>query len=289
MTSNQKAILAGGCFWGLQDLIRNQPGVVSTLGWVSGRVIPTQPTVTTARTRSRRNHLRPHGLPHLLEFFFQIHDPTTKDRQAPGTSYRSVSSTSMSSKSGSRSEHHRRCRGHPACGRRSDQVSPAGDFWEAEPEHQGLPAALLTGTCRCPARLEAADRRICCGQPFTRTRDLNAGPSCASTSAHHHPTAVLRGDATPRPWLRSPAAVVVSGGAAPFAAPHPSPCWRMRPRHSGGSRRKDPTQTGWRTSDRSARVEAIRLQKTSGSPVWAIVLMMPAGNPPTRRAGKRVD
>lgn len=50
MTSNQKAILAGGCFWGLQDLIRNQPGVVSTRVGYSGGTSPTQPTVTTART-----------------------------------------------------------------------------------------------------------------------------------------------------------------------------------------------------------------------------------------------
>lgn len=84
MTSNQKAILAGGCFWGLQDLIRNQPGVVSTRVGYSGGNIPNatyrnhgthaeaveiifDPTVTDYRT--------------LLEFFFQIHDPTTKDRQ----------------------------------------------------------------------------------------------------------------------------------------------------------------------------------------------------------------
>lgn len=95
MTSNQKAILAGGCFWGLQDLIRNQPGVVSTRVGYSGGNIPNatyrnhgthaeaveiifDPTVTDYRT--------------LLEFFFQIHDPTTKDRQGNdrGTSYRSA-------------------------------------------------------------------------------------------------------------------------------------------------------------------------------------------------------
>ncbi|CCK62211.1 peptide-methionine (S)-S-oxide reductase MsrA [Mycobacterium canetti] len=142
MTSNQKAILAGGCFWGLQDLIRNQPGVVSTRVGYSGGNIPNatyrnhgthaeaveiifDPTVTDYRT--------------LLEFFFQIHDPTTKDRQGNdrGTSYRSaifylddqqkrIALDTIADVEAS----------GLWPGKVVTEVSPAGDFWEAEPEHQ---------------------------------------------------------------------------------------------------------------------------------------------------------
>ena len=95
MTSPQYAILAGGCFWGMQDLIRKQPGVISTcVGYSGGDVqnatyknhgthaeaieVAYDPSVTDYRT--------------LLEFFFQIHDPTTRNRQGNdrGTSYRSA-------------------------------------------------------------------------------------------------------------------------------------------------------------------------------------------------------
>src|ERR1700744_2226331 len=91
----ERAILAGGCFWGMQDLIRKQPGVVSTRGGYTGGggrnatyrnhgthaegiEIPYDPAVTDFRA--------------ILEFFFQIHDPTTKNRQGNdvGTSYRSA-------------------------------------------------------------------------------------------------------------------------------------------------------------------------------------------------------
>src|ERR1700739_2527904 len=95
MASSRKAILAGGCLWGMQDLIRKQPGVISTRVGYSGGDTPNatyrnhgthaeaieiiyDPAVTDYRT--------------LLEFFFQIHDPTTKDRQGNdrGASYRSA-------------------------------------------------------------------------------------------------------------------------------------------------------------------------------------------------------
>src|ERR1700743_2092592 len=93
--STEKAILAGGCFWGMQDLIRKRPGVIATrVGYTGGDVanatyrnhgthaeaieITFDPSVTSYRD--------------LLEFFFQIHDPTTKNRQGNdrGTSYRSA-------------------------------------------------------------------------------------------------------------------------------------------------------------------------------------------------------
>src|ERR1700722_13682422 len=91
----EKAILAGGCFWGVQDLIRRQPGVISTRVGYSGGDVPNatyrnhgthaeaieiifDPTKTSYRT--------------ILEFFFQIHDPTTRNRQGNdvGASYRSA-------------------------------------------------------------------------------------------------------------------------------------------------------------------------------------------------------
>ncbi|HEF0005547.1 TPA: peptide-methionine (S)-S-oxide reductase MsrA, partial [Citrobacter freundii] len=91
---HQRAVLAGGCFWGMQDLIRKRPGIISTRVGYTGGDIPNatyrnhgthaegieivfDPTVTSYR--------------HILEFFFQIHDPTTLNRQGNdrGLSYRS--------------------------------------------------------------------------------------------------------------------------------------------------------------------------------------------------------
>lgn len=142
MTSTQKAILAGGCFWGMQDLIRRQPGVISTRVGYSGGDVPNatyrkhgthaeaveivfDPSVTDFRT--------------LLEFFFQIHDPTTKNRQGNdrGMSYRSaifyvddeqkrVALDTIADVEAS----------GLWPGKVVTEVSPAGDFWEAEPEHQ---------------------------------------------------------------------------------------------------------------------------------------------------------
>ena len=140
--TTQKAILAGGCFWGMQDLIRKRPGVVSTrVGYTGGNVpnatyrnhgthaeaieIIFDPTVTSYRD--------------LLEFFFQIHDPTTKDRQGNdiGSSYRSEIFYT--------SDEQRRVAEETIAdvdasglwpGRVVTEVSEAGPFWEAEPEHQ---------------------------------------------------------------------------------------------------------------------------------------------------------
>ena len=142
MTDPQKAILAGGCFWGMQDLIRKQPGVISTrVGYTGGEVpnatyrnhgthaeaieIVFDPAVTDYRT--------------MLEFFFQIHDPTTKNRQGNdrGTSYRSaifylddeqkrIALDTIADVDAS----------GLWPGKVVTEVSPAGDFWGAEPEHQ---------------------------------------------------------------------------------------------------------------------------------------------------------
>ena len=95
MTDYSKAILAGGCFWGMQDLIRKQPGVVSTrVGYTGG-------DVRNATYRNHGTHAEAIEITYdpavtdfraILEFFFQIHDPTTKNRQGNdvGTSYRSA-------------------------------------------------------------------------------------------------------------------------------------------------------------------------------------------------------
>src|SRR5579862_9668755 len=91
----ERAVLAGGCFWGMQDLIRKMPGVLSTrVGYTGGRV-------ENATYHNHESHAEaieilfdPARLTfrQLLEFFFQIHDPTTRNRQGNdlGTSYRSA-------------------------------------------------------------------------------------------------------------------------------------------------------------------------------------------------------
>ena len=143
MTATQeRAILAGGCFWGMQDLIRRYPGVISTrVGYSGGDV----------RNATYRNHgghaeaieilFDPQKLSYrkLLEYFFQIHDPTTLNRQGNdrGTSYRSAIFYF--------SEEQKRVAEETIAdveasgiwpGKVVTEVKPAGDFWEAEPEHQ---------------------------------------------------------------------------------------------------------------------------------------------------------
>src|ERR1700754_1639433 len=94
MTDYSKAILAGGCFWGMQDLIRKQPGIISTRVGYTGGDVP------NATYRNHGTHAegieitfdpKVTSFRDLLEFFFQIHDPTTRNRQGNdvGASYRS--------------------------------------------------------------------------------------------------------------------------------------------------------------------------------------------------------
>ena len=138
----EKAILAGGCFWGMQDLIRKRPGVISTRVGYSGGDVP------NATYRNHGSHAEaieivfdPNVVSYrdLLEFFFQIHDPTTLNRQGNdiGMSYRSgIFYTTP--------EQERIARYTIADveasglwpGRVTTEIAPAGDFWEAEPEHQ---------------------------------------------------------------------------------------------------------------------------------------------------------
>jgi peptide-methionine (S)-S-oxide reductase len=166
----QKAVLAGGCFWGLQDLIRSQPGVVSSrVGYTGGDTpnatyrnhgthaeaieILFDPTATSYRQ--------------ILEFFFQIHDPTTKNRQGNdvGTSYRSaifylddeqkqVAEDTIADLEAS----------GLWPGKVVTEVTAAGPFWEAEAEHQNYLQRYPAGyTChyvrpewRLPPRTESS-------------------------------------------------------------------------------------------------------------------------------------
>jgi peptide-methionine (S)-S-oxide reductase len=140
--SNERAVLAGGCFWGMQDLIRRVDGVVSTrVGYTGGEV----------RNATYRNHgshaeaieiiFDPSKVSYrrILEFFFQIHDPSTRDRQGNdrGKSYRSaIFYTSDEQKRIAEQT----IADVDASGRWPGKVvtelSPASDFWEAEPDHQ---------------------------------------------------------------------------------------------------------------------------------------------------------
>jgi peptide-methionine (S)-S-oxide reductase len=138
----ERAILAGGCFWGMQDLIRKQPGVISTRVGYSGGDVP------NATYRNHGTHAEaieiefdPAKLSYrkVLEFFFQIHDPTTLNRQGNdrGLSYRSaIFYLSDEQKAVAEDT----VADVNASGLWPDKVvtsiEPAGPFWEAEPEHQ---------------------------------------------------------------------------------------------------------------------------------------------------------
>jgi peptide-methionine (S)-S-oxide reductase len=142
MASTERAVLAGGCFWGMQELLRDRPGVISTrVGYTGG-------DVANATYRNHGTHAEAIEIlfdpevirfRQILEFFFQIHDPTTRNRQGNdiGTSYRSaifyttpaqkeVAETTIEDVNGS----------GIWPGPVVTEVVPAGPFWEAEPEHQ---------------------------------------------------------------------------------------------------------------------------------------------------------
>ena len=157
MGDYKTAILAGGCFWGMEDLIRRQPGVVSTrVGYTGGRN-------AHATYRNHPGHAEAVEIVYdpaetdyraLLEFFFQIHDPTTKDRQGNdrGSSYRSaifyvddeqkqVALDTIADVDAS----------GLWPGKVVTEVVPASDFWEAEPEHQDYLLRIPNGyTCHFP-------------------------------------------------------------------------------------------------------------------------------------------
>jgi peptide-methionine (S)-S-oxide reductase len=165
----ERAILAGGCFWGVQELVRKRPGVISTRVGYSGG------DVKNATYRNHGTHAEAIEIifdpsktsyRELLEFFFQIHDPSTRNRQGNdmGASYRSaIFYTSP--------EQERIAEDTIADvnasglwpGKVVTEVEPAGDFWEAEAEHQDYLQRIPNGyTChfvrpgwRLPVRKQA--------------------------------------------------------------------------------------------------------------------------------------
>jgi peptide-methionine (S)-S-oxide reductase len=150
----ERAILAGGCFWGVQDLLRRMPGVVSTRVGYSGGDVP------HATYRNHGTHAEAVeivfdpakiGFRDLLEFFFQIHDPSTPDRQGNdrGKSYRSAIFYTTPEQREIAVETIVDVEASGLWpGKVVTEVAPAGDFWEAEPEHQDYLQRYPTGyTC----------------------------------------------------------------------------------------------------------------------------------------------
>lgn len=153
----ERAVLAGGCFWGMQDLIRRLPGVEKTRVGYTGGDVP------NATYRDHGSHAEaieilfdPAKISYreILEFFFQIHDPTTRDRQGNdrGTSYRSgIYYLSEDQKRTAEETIADADASGLWPGKVVTEVKPAGDFWEAEPEHQDYLERLPNGyTCHFP-------------------------------------------------------------------------------------------------------------------------------------------
>ena len=138
----ERAVLAGGCFWGMQDLIRKLPGVLSTRVGYTGGEVP------NATYRNHGNHAEgieivfdpsQTGFRTMLEFFFQIHDPSTPNRQGNdrGPSYRSAIYyvDEMQKRVAEETIADVDASGLGA-GKTVTEGVPVGDFWEAEAEHQ---------------------------------------------------------------------------------------------------------------------------------------------------------
>ena len=141
-TTQERAVLAGGCFWGMEDLIRKRPGGLDTRVGYTGGDVP------NATYRHHGNHAEAIEIVYdpsktsyreMLEFFFQIHDPSTKDRQGNdvGASYRSAIFYE--------NDEQKRVAEDTIAdvdasgiwpGKVVTEVTAAGPFWEAEPEHQ---------------------------------------------------------------------------------------------------------------------------------------------------------
>ena len=152
--TTERAVLAGGCFWGMQDLIRKLPGVISTrVGYSGGEV-------RNATYRNHGNHAEAIEITfdparisfrNLLEFFFQIHDPTTRDRQGNdrGASYRSaIFYTGPEQKAVAEDTIKDVDASGLWPGKVVTELAPVGDFWEAEPEHQDYLQRIPNGyTC----------------------------------------------------------------------------------------------------------------------------------------------
>ena len=153
----ERAVLAGGCFWGMQDLIRKLPGVHKTRVGYTGGDVP------NATYRNHGSHaegieilFNPDEISYrrILEFFFQIHDPTTASRQGNdrGTSYRSAiyyvndiqKQTALDTIADVNAS-------GLWPGKVVTELAPVGDFWEAEPKHQDYLERFPNGyTCHYP-------------------------------------------------------------------------------------------------------------------------------------------
>lgn len=155
--STERAILAGGCFWGVQELLRKRDGVISTRVGYSGGDVP------NATYRNHGTHAEaveivfdPGRISYrdLLEFFFQIHDPSTRDRQGNdiGASYRSAIFYTSPEQQRIALETIADVDASGLWpGKAVTEVVPAGDFWEAEPEHQDYLQRYPEGyTCHFP-------------------------------------------------------------------------------------------------------------------------------------------
>ncbi len=168
--TTERAVLAGGCFWGMQDLVRRMHGVISTRVGYTGGDVP------DATYRNHGTHAEaldvifaPSKLSYreLLEFFFQIHDPSTLNRQGNdrGLSYRSaIYYTSDTQRQVAEDTIADVDASGLWPGKVVTEVEPVGDFWEAEPEHQDYLERIPNGyTChfarpgwRLPVRTSSA-------------------------------------------------------------------------------------------------------------------------------------
>ena len=150
----ERAVLAGGCFWGMQDLIRKIPGVESTRVGYSGGDVP------NATYRNHGTHAEAIEInfdneilsyKKLLKFFFQIHDPTTANRQGNdmGMSYRSAIYYVNDAQRETALEMIEQVNNSGKWpGKVVTELEPVGDFWEAEPEHQDYLERIPNGyTC----------------------------------------------------------------------------------------------------------------------------------------------
>jgi peptide-methionine (S)-S-oxide reductase len=157
MMAQERAVLAGGCFWGMQDLIGKLPGVEATrVGYTGGDV----PNATYYNHGTHAEGLEilfdPDRISYrrLLEYFFQIHDPTTLNRQGNdwGASYRSAIYDVNQAQQQTALETIADVNASGLWpGKVVTQVEPVGDFWEAEPEHQDYLERYPDGyTCHYP-------------------------------------------------------------------------------------------------------------------------------------------
>jgi peptide-methionine (S)-S-oxide reductase len=153
-TTTERAVLAGGCFWGVQELLRKRDGVISTKVGYSGGDVP------NATYRNHGTHAEAveiifdptrFSFRDLLEFFFQIHDPSTKNRQGNdvGTSYRSAIYYTSDEQKRVAEETIKDVNASGIWpGKATTELAPVGPFWDAEREHQDYLQRIPNGyTC----------------------------------------------------------------------------------------------------------------------------------------------